>query len=246
MNLITRVIRLYEDRALRNVDFIFALSDYTMRSIGNRIRPDRSKVAFCGVDTDLYHPTTRSEEGYILSVGRFSDPRKNVGMLFRAYELLVRTNPSIPDLCLVGAPPGDSVKKWADDKGISSRIRYMGKLNGSELQSAYQKASCFVLSSDEEGLAIVILEAMSSGIPVVSTNSGGPESLVRQGETGYLTPTGDHVSLACAIARLIENKHLNKLMGSKGREVVLKKFSTQITGQVFLDVYDTFMKTNFR
>ena len=60
----------------------------------------------------------------------------------------------------------------------------------------------FLLSSNEEGLGLVIGEAMAAGLPVVSTRCGGPETFVVEGVTGYLTPVGDAQAMALKIAEL--------------------------------------------
>ena len=91
---------------------------------------------------------------------------------------------------------------------------------------------------NEEGRGIVVLEAMASGLPVVSTDCGGPATSVLQGVTGFLTPVGDAVALAGAMERLLEDPDLSRHMGETGRQRAVERFSLHITGQAFLDVYD--------
>lgn len=237
----SRIARIYEHRALDRADFVFALSEYTLEAIRHRVPPTRSAVAVCGVDTEAFRPASRPADGYILSVGRYTDERKNARMLLRAYARLVREAPSAPELYLVGEPPLPSVQAWVRQQGLGDRVRYVGPLDGQSLQEAYRGASFFVLSSDEEGLGIVVLEAMASGLAVVSTRCGGPATSVREGETGLLTPVGDDQALAAAMRHLMEDPGLRRRMGQAGRVAAEERFSLQRAGQVFLDTYNAML-----
>ena len=83
-----------------------------------------------------------------------------------------------------------------------------------------------------------MLEAMASGLPVVSTDCGGPATSVLQGVTGFLTPVGNAVALACAMERLLADPDLARRMGETGRQRAVEWFSLRVTGSAFLDVYD--------
>ncbi len=107
-----------------------------------------------------------------------------------------------------------------------------------DLVELYQNASLFVLSSNEEGLGIVLLEAMASGLPVVSTDCGGTVTAVVPGETGYLTPVGDSEALATAMARVLGSVQLRKRFGRQGRERAETHFSLEVAGTRFLAIYD--------
>ena len=81
---------------------------------------------------------------------------------------------------------------------------------------------------------------MASGLPVVSTRCGGPETAVVDGKTGFLTPIGDARALADAVEHLLDDTALARRMGQAGRQVVEERFSIKATGAVFLDSYDEF------
>jgi glycosyltransferase involved in cell wall biosynthesis len=242
--LMTRIAASYERRALKLANSVLALSPYTIRSLAPMLGGREAKLAFCGVDTSLFHPrepdsaTTRSGEGYILCVARLFDARKNVAMLLRAYAELVRKRPDIPDLVLVGEPLSAEGLRMLTGLGIERKVRCHGPTHGSELADLYREAAIFVLPSDEEGLGIVILEAMATGLPVVSTASGGPEVLVEHGVTGFLTPVGDQQALESAITALLDDHDLRYRMGAAARRAAEAKFSLAATGAVFIEQYD--------
>jgi len=229
----------YERRALKFVDTVFALSAYTRRAVESIEQSQKAVFAPCGVDLDLFKPATQPEGKYIVCVARFFDPRKNVRLLLDAYAILQKKAGTIPDLYLIGDPPSAKVLSHLNELGIANKVKLIGPKHGEDLAELYRNALFFVLSSNEEGLGIVILEAMASGLPVVSTACGGPATAVVQGETGLLTPIGDAGALAEAMETLLRDPSLRGRMGSAGRRVAEKRFSITAAGKVFLDRYDS-------
>ena len=231
----------YEHRALRAADQIFALSEYTRCSIESISGREDVILAPCGVDTDLFHPAnerTADKGDFILCVARFSDPRKNVRLLLEAYAMLVERMEAVPDLYLIGDPDEESIRSQLVSIGLGARVKLIAPRPIEELAELYRHARCVVLSSNEEGLGIVIIEAMASGIPVVSTACGGPATAITDGETGFLVPIGDRSALADAMERVLVDPDLRIRMGARGREVALERFSFAAAGKVFLDRYD--------
>lgn len=237
-SLMIQIAERYEQRGLRSADAIFALSDYTLECVRPLIEGRPAVLATCGVDTHLFRPAGTSKRDYILSVARFSDPRKNVELLLNAYALLCQRITSAPDLYLVGDPPTQPGKDLIERLGIQEKVKILGPKRGEELAELYRTAKFFALSSNEEGLAIVILEAMASGLPVVSTDCGGPSTAVKEGETGFLTPVGDAPVMAAAMERLLNDAALCERMSVAGRRAAEERFSLEAAGRVFLDKYD--------
>jgi D-inositol-3-phosphate glycosyltransferase len=234
------VVTHIEAKALGRVDCVFAESEYTRRLMAPHVQPDRLVLGLPGVDTDLFCPDgPLREDGYILSVGRLSDPRKNVRLLIDAYDLLRQQMPGAPRLVLAGstAPPPDDWEH-ARTLGLVDHIEMRVNLSLGELAALYKGATMFVMSSDEEGLGMVILEAMASGLPMISTDCGGPATVVLRGKTGLLTPVGDVKALAEAMRHLLTDVPLRRRMGQAGRERAERVFSLDAAGQVYLRKYD--------
>lgn len=103
--------------------------------------------------------------------------------------------------------------------------------------SIYQKASLFVLSSRYEGLPMVLLEAQSAGLPVVSfTCKCGPKDLIEDGISGFLVSEGDVIELANKILRLMEDKKLRESMG-KAAFINSRKYSMEHVMQQWIDLF---------
>ncbi len=233
------------DRAgLRVVHGVFAMNCRVAELAGQEGDPGRVVLAPPGVDTKRFRPC-RPEVGsdgtpYILSVGRLSDPRKNIELLFRAYACLLETDPAAPALWLAGltAPP-DSAWRLARSLGIGDRARYLGPVPDEELPELYRGALFFVLPSDEEGFGLVLVEAMASGLPVVSTDCGGPGEIVVHGKTGFLVPRDDAGAMTRAMVRLLESPDLRRRMGHEARTRAEEHYSVEVAARPFLERYDT-------
>ena len=239
--LMERLCEGFEDEALARADHVLALSDYTKRQFVGKVPEGRLSVAFAGVNTEWFAPSPPVANGPFLSVGRLDDPRKNVTLLFRAYaNVRRRFGDASPRLLLVGTSPTTEQLAKAEALGVAPYIDVRENVSAEQLVEAYRESSMFVLSSDEEGLAIVVLEAIATGRPVISTRCGGPESAVEHGRNGLLVPVGDAEGLADAMVALVSDPDRARAMGAASRAIAEEKFSKTVTNRVFLDTFDRF------
>jgi len=241
----TRITDYYDDRAMKRADAIQLenpwMLDYA-RSI-NASRPVDIRYAPPGVDTSVFVPLNHrdlEQDPYILCVARLDDPRKNIELLLEAYALLPAKIIGKTMLKLAGSS-GPSAQFWnrVAQLGLSDRIEYVARPTQQELVQLYQQASVFVLPSDEEGLGVVILEAMACGIPVISTRSGGPEGIITDGVDGFLTPLNAADALAKSILALLSDGHMNKAIGDAALTTIKSRYSSHVTATAFIDVWDS-------
>jgi D-inositol-3-phosphate glycosyltransferase len=234
------IVSSIEKRALRRADHVFAETEYTWQAIQSFIPASRVTIDTIGIDTQQFKPISEAErsDSYILSVGRFEDMRKNVTLLYEAYAILRGRLPDAPKLIIAGkTSPSPTAWSRARDLGIADHIIFKQGVSIDELISLYQNAAVYALSSNEEGLGIVLLESMACATPVVSTRCGGPDSVV-SADTGFLTPVGDAHSLADRLQWMLQNPEQRRFMGHAGRRMVEARFSNEVVGKKYLDVYD--------
>jgi glycosyltransferase involved in cell wall biosynthesis len=243
--LMAQVTDRLDHRALDVVDAAFVENQWMYDHLTEHTPSEDVMLAPPGVNTDRLTPGDPPSTGeYVLSVGRFGDPRKNVTLLFEAYARLCDRLDEGPRLVLAGlTPPPDAAWTRAKQLGIRDRIAFHEKVPAEALRALYGDAALYVVSSDEEGLGLTILEAMASGRPVVSTDCGGPATAVVEGETGLLTPVGDAAALAEAMATVLRHPERADAMGGAGRRRAVDVFSQAATGQRFLDTYDKLLST---
>jgi len=230
--------------ALRHVDAVFVENRWMDELLRRRMPEGSVHFAPPGVDTRLFRPREGGPAGGpVLCVGRLADPRKNVGLLFEAYARLRREAAQAPPLLLAGSTaPSDEAWAVAAAHGIRDHVEFRGGLSDERLAELFREASMFVLSSDEEGLGLVVLEAMASGLPVVSTDCGGPSTAIEHGRSGFLVPVGDAAGLASHMRDLLDDPGLRDAIGRQARARAEAEFSYEAAGRPFLDCYDRLLE----
>lgn len=237
-----------DDEALRRVDAIQVMNPW-MLEYARKINVQRNvdlRYAPPGIDAGLFRPVERqaaTTDPYVLCVGRFGDPRKNIGLLLEAYAQLPEVLRDQARLVLAGASePPHAFWSRARALGVRERISYIKKPDLDALIRLYQGATVFASPSDEEGFGMVLLEAMACGIPVVATCSGGPDGIITDGEDGYLVPLNDTPALSSRLHQLLRNPALNVQMGRKARSTVDRRYDERIAGDVFIDVWERLVR----
>lgn len=131
-------------------------------------------------------------------------------------------------LLVSDGPERERLEQIATERGIAERVRFAGRVIDQDLPAYYQAADVFVLASHlrAEAFGIVLLEAMASGLPIVSTELGTGTSVVNQhGKTGFVVPPADPHALARALQVLLANDNLRRIMGNRARERVLTHYT---------------------
>ena len=148
------------------------------------------------------------ENGYLLFVGDLKLD-KGVGVLLQAYADL--ENP--PPLVLIGRKCPDT------PSDLPENVILMNSWPHAAVMEAYRRSSlALVPSLTPETFGIVAIEAMAMGRPVIASDTGGLTDVVMDGETGFLVPRGDAVSLAQAMKRLLEDEPLRKRLGQGAKD----------------------------
>jgi glycosyltransferase involved in cell wall biosynthesis len=171
-----------------------------------------------GVDTELFQPVRRSDEmrarlteghpedSLLLYVGRLS-AEKDIERLKPILQAVPTTR-----LALVGDGPH---RKTLENHFAGLPVHMAGFLHGDELASAYASSDIFVMPSRTETLGLVILEAMSSGLPVVAARAGGIPELIEDGISGYLFD--DEAQAISAIQELLPSAAKREAIGQTAR-----------------------------
>jgi glycosyltransferase involved in cell wall biosynthesis len=166
------------------------------------------------VDTQRFTPepdevwVNRLARPTIAFVGRSDDPRKNVALLLAAVPAIRRAIPGAT-IRLIGSPPG---------RAVPAGVEVAGHVEN--LPALLRQASLFVLPSFQEGFGIAAAEALTSGVPVVSTRSGGPEELVGDSGGGVLLDGFSPDELATRVVELLSDADLLVEMRKLGRAYV--------------------------
>jgi D-inositol-3-phosphate glycosyltransferase len=238
----TRMTARLDERALRRVDAIQLenpwMLEHARAANRHRVGVDVS-FAPPGVDSRYFAPADagHGSRSGVLCVGRLDDPRKNPELLLAAYCRLPEALRSKHPLVLAGlASPGP--RFWEAAARHGANVRFVHRPNRAELRDLYQRCSVFVLPSDEEGLGIVVLEAMACAVPVVCTRCGGPEGIVTDGDDGFLVDRDEEAAMADRIRFLLSDPRLNAAMGARARRTIEERYTSGVAGDRFLAVWE--------
>jgi glycosyltransferase involved in cell wall biosynthesis len=213
--------------ALRISNAVVAISSYTAGEIARFARTPVRVIPYTLGFPPANTPRLAARDGAfrILFVGRLVE-RKGVTHLVEA----VRRLPGARLTVIGDGPERTSLEAQVARDGLGDRVTLRGRVSEAELREAYVASDALVLPSildargDTEGLGVVLLEAMSYGVPVIGSNLGGITDIVRDGETGLLVPPGDAALLAAALQRLASDRDLAKRLGEAGRKHVATAF----------------------
>jgi len=176
------------------------------------------------IDTALFHPVPAERKAALRTKFGFSGPtvvyagrlavEKNIDVVVRA---VARLKDDIPGLTLALAGHGaarDSLEKLAHELGLGERARFLGTLDKPTLAEVYQAADVFAIASTSETQSMVLLQAMSCGLPAVGVRWRALKEYITA-DTGYLVEPGDDADFARKLSLIFANPALGDGMGRR-------------------------------
>ncbi len=233
---------------LKHADTLTSISeDIKSRSIELGARKDITVIPY-GVNTDLFNPKKRNNTIIKKFGGKNSKMILSVGRLIKrkGYQYLIRAIPKVlidfPNsiFAIVGeGPERHPLTKLIEKLKIDDRVLFLGNIPNTNLPELYASSDLFVLPSIHEGLGIVYLEAMASGVPIITTNSGGMRDLIIDKQTGILIKSRKSEEIANTIISLLNDDKLANYLENHGRKLVERKYSWRQTAVKYMRVYQS-------
>lgn len=190
------------------------------------------ELVYNPVDVEKYSIPHKQHDGiYIINVGRLSKA-KNQRLLIDAIDKIVATGRNVKLIILGEGTLRNDLETYIKKQSLEKAINLMGNVNNAE--EYYAQADIFALSSQYEGLPLVILEAMAAGLPIVSTDVGGIRDIVT--DNGILVESGNKDMLVEALMRIIDDEALRIKMGEISRRDVVRFDSCVIANQ-YIELY---------
>ncbi len=204
------------------------------------------------VDTDLFSPAGKEGKKFlrnkfnlkgpvIFYAGRLAE-EKNVDTVIKAFAGVLR---EIPNAEFVLAGRGKSelaLKELAENMNVAKNTKFLGTLNKNELSQFYKASDIFVNMSTSETQSLTLMQAMSSGLPVVGANARALPEYIKE-NTGFLVEPGNHTELAKKLIYLIKNDKLINDLGAEARKFA-GKFSINSISKKWEDLYGRFAAIN--
>jgi colanic acid/amylovoran biosynthesis glycosyltransferase len=245
---LTRNRSALEDK-IRRAEFIVCISEWHRRFyLEHGARPEQLFIVYCGIDPSWFYPRAvdapRPQRPWrIVSSGRLVE-KKGFAVLIDACKQLADRGEAFD--CIIGGS-GEleaTLRAQIDRLGLSDRVHVSGQsLQQEKIVDFMHDGDVYVLpcvpaaDGDIDGLPQMLMEAMASGLPAISTRLVGIPDLIEHERTGLLVEPNDAAGLADAIARLKRDPMLTQRLAAEGRQFVLERFDLRTCLEPLIDRY---------
>jgi len=235
------------DQLLEKGDLFLPISNFWKEKLERLGCPEEKIITHhMGIDLSrfLFETRTRTRKNNImlLTVGRLVE-KKGHEFVIRAIVKVVKKYPQLMYMIAGDGPYRSELQNLVEEFSLGDHIKFVGSVEQNEVSKLYQEADIFVLSSvtaedgDQEGIPVVLMEAMAAQLPVISTFHSGIPELIEDGKNGFLVHERDVFALAEKIEFLIEHPEIVGDMGKKGRDKVESAFNTEMLNRRLEDIY---------
>jgi glycosyltransferase involved in cell wall biosynthesis len=218
-------------------DVVIALSERWKRFLLQEVKHDlRVEVVPNSVDrmfAEATETTTKPnwEEKIVLFVGGLGH-RKGVYDILKAVPLVGQTWPSVH---FIFAGKEEAKGEWVEiekvylENNLANYVQFLGYVTGQAKLDLYLKATVFILPSYGENLPYSVLEAMATGLPVITTPVGAIPEIVEEGCNGFLIQPGDYQALAKRISTVLGDQALQAAMSNANKEKIKKEYLPEVS-----------------
>lgn len=207
---------------------VVTISDYNKKYLINKfdIPEDKITVVHSGIDLNFFKQNAKeaSKDKTILSVARL-DPVKSLDTLIKACNILNKEKIEFKCIIVGEGRSRKELEALITELNLNDKVFLLGAKTLEEVRDHYKKAVVFVLPSKYETMGVTTMEAMASGLPVISTNIYGIPELVEHSKAGYLINPGDEEKLAEYLKELLSNENKCFEMGKIGRAKIEAEFN---------------------
>jgi glycosyltransferase involved in cell wall biosynthesis len=220
----------------RRSDCVIAVSESTRRYLLDRedLRDDLVMTIPNGIDTEVFSPASDGvreaaraalgipRDGLVIGgVGRLV-AQKNFALFLEVAARVLAGHPSVLFVIAGTGPQEEELKARAVALGIDERIRFLGHV--SDRLALYHAFDALMMTSDFEGTPMVLLEAMSCGLPVVASAVDGIAEVCTDGHDALLVVPGDVDGFTLALSKILREEELRKRLGMNGRNIILERY----------------------
>jgi len=230
---------------LRRAKCIICSSDFVRMDFLKKYT-SKSETITPGVDAKFFapDPEIHKQDANVLFVANLERGQEHKGLktLLDSMKILKKEFPTIRLTVVGDGNLKSEYETYAVNNDLESKVTFCGRLEGRELLKAYQKANIFALPTSNDSQPLVVLEAMASGLPVVSTCIGGIPTMIENGKEGFLIKPNSPQILANKLAELLRDPQLREKFSEAARGRVVKDFSWQRRMEKYNEMLENAMK----
>lgn len=198
-----------------------------------RFRPTRSEAEREALRSALSIPTAR----FVVVIVAALRPEKNHEMLLDAAARIRMRRDDFIFLVVGDGPEGEKLRRRCRNLSLVDTVRFMGRRDDVHAVLAAADASVLCSHPVVETFPLAVLEAMSSGLPVVASEVGAIRAMMQDGEEGRIVAPGDVEALAEALIALADMPEAGRRMGTRGRERVLREFTVEVMVRRYAEMF---------
>lgn len=215
------------------------ISDFNRNHLLKHFGLPADKVKTCCLGVDLkkffYQPETQ-EDNIILSVGRL-EPIKGHVHLIKACRKLRDEGVDFQCRIVGDGQEKENLLKLISEYNLDRHVQILGGRTNDEVADLYKEAKVFVLPSLQEGLPVVLMEALACGVPAVASNITGVPEIIQHEQSGLLSEPGAVGNLTENLKRLLADSDLRQSCSKGGRAVVEERFNLDVAAENLIKVW---------
>ena len=232
---------------LQRTDAIRVVSQRLKKQLIQDFKVQEDKITIVPIHVDIKMVETqgiasvrdRNKNFIFLTIGRLV-PVKNIEMQIRAIANLILKYPNI-ELWIIGE--GLERSKYElqiTNYGLQDKIKLLGQKD--DLSSFYKQADSFLLTSDQEGWGMVVVEAASYGLPIIMTNVGCAGEFIKNNQNGIIIPIKDEKTLEKKMEEFIKNQELRIKLGNNAKDSIRNLLSKEETLNLYKQSWEKAIK----
>jgi glycosyltransferase involved in cell wall biosynthesis len=223
------VLNFLSKYALKRADAVICLTENYQKELTDKYHPKVPTVVIPnGINTEKFHPSIlKSSEQIILGMASRMIPGKDHPILLKSFKKVIETFPTA-HLNIAGIGETlDEIQQLTRSLGLENHVSFLGMLDEENLIKFYKELNLYVLATKSETMSTAILQAMASGLPVISSNIQNNAELIDDGENGWLYTPNDEHHLTEIILNVLSNPENAMRVGKNARIKVVENYSAQ-------------------
>lgn len=232
-------------KVLDSADKIVVLTEQWLKNIKKMTSNENISILYNPVNCAVFNINrngkyhNHNKEKIVLFAGELCR-KKGIYTIIQAIPSILTKYKKVKFI-LAGKGEIEKVKKICKEMGIQNNVCLHGFVAGEKKIKVFAEADIYILPSYNEGLPVSVLEAMASGLPIITTPVGGIPEAVKNGINGFLIEPGNSEMLADKILKLLKDDELRKNMGRKSLKIVKEKFDINIIDEQLSNIYEEFL-----
>ena len=240
LNAVNRTDAHYTRTVFSKADGVIAVSRSQANSIESYLGGKQPVIVPNVVDTDFFTlpPVEPPRRPFVFVAIANLNTNKGVHLLVQAFAKAFRAEADVELVIGGDGPQRQELEDLSGRLGLQDRVRFLGQLPPDEVRLALWRAHALVVSSFYETFSVVLIEALATGLPVISTRCGGPADIVTP-EVGIFVSPGDVEEMARALKQMWSNPGFSR---QHLRDYAISRYSEPVVAQALHEIYSSILR----